>query len=345
MGIQRHFWTFNDAIKLSKQDDAYKAARERDKSITQAVRAAFINAGYPVVEDFIQGSLATDTAILNKDGDFDIDRAVVIDVQDAPENPVDPKVVICDEVLIKRGFRNVKVKTPCVTADYQSENLHIDFPVYRKTGESYELAVGKRNSGENHRSWEGADPKGLKVWIKDKSSYFGSSDQKQLQFNRLVRYLKRWRNEQFIDSVASKIYSIGITVMVKQCFAPVFDDEGRPDDLNAVKSTVSNILNHGYFIHVGNQQYQVSVALPVKPWRDIFDGSGVATGTQFWNKLSRLHSKLENALTQPNERKKCEILAEMFGNDFPIPDGGNGGSKVKKASYSSAGVVGTSQGA
>jgi hypothetical protein len=198
MGTQSYFNKFHDAIKLSKQDDSYKKARERDTSITKAIKDTFAAAGYPVIEDFIQGSFSTDTAILKKNCDFDIDRAIVIDHDNAPENPVIPKVTICDDVLEKRGFKNANIKKPCVTADYISENLHLDFPVYRKSYGSYELAIGKRNSDEANRKWSLADPKGLKDWIKDNSGYFGSPSIKQLQFNRIVRYLKRWRDENLL---------------------------------------------------------------------------------------------------------------------------------------------------
>ena len=55
MGIQTHFDKFHDRIKLGRQDDAYKKARERDDSIKADVKTAFSEAGYPVVADFIQG--------------------------------------------------------------------------------------------------------------------------------------------------------------------------------------------------------------------------------------------------------------------------------------------------
>jgi|GEM_PF-6873738 len=101
MNIQKHFNTFHDAIKLSKQDDAYKTARERDDSITYNVRNAFKDAGYPVIEDFIQGSIATDTAILKKSGDFDIDRAVLPDARVNQSN-----------FMLKRGVSPNRRKFP-----------------------------------------------------------------------------------------------------------------------------------------------------------------------------------------------------------------------------------------
>lgn len=345
MGIQKHFRTFHGAIKLSKQDDVYKAARKKDDSITKDVKAAFDDAGHPVIDDFIQGSFSTDTAILKKTGDFDIDRAVVIAIDTAPDNPVNPKVVISDEVLKKRGFKNAKIKTPCVTADYTSENLHIDYPVYRKNVDTYELAIGKRNSDGANRKWEDSDPKGLTDWIKDKSAYVGSADAKLLQFNRVVRYLKRWRDEKFSETVAAKVYSIGVTVMAKKSFTPSFDDEGAPDDLAVLKLTVSKMLSGGYFSPTGSDQYKIHVDLPVKPGRDIFDGASIDTATQFRNKLKRLEGKLEDAIAETDEVKKCKILQEMLGDDFPVPDKSADSSNAKRATYSTSGAVGTSQGA
>ena len=345
MGIQRHFITFHDAIKLCKQDDVYKKARERDSSITKAIEEAFSIAGHPVVEDFIQGSFATDTAILKKNEDFDIDRAIVIDHADAPGNPVSPKLTICDDVLEKRGFKNAKIKKPCVTADYAAENLHLDFPVYRKNNGSYELAIGKRNSDEANRKWDLSDPKGLKDWIKDKSGYWGSSSVKLLQFNRIVRYLKRWRDENFSIAFGKKVYSIGLTVMAKHCFSPNLDSDSRPDDLTALRDTVTSMLNHGFFRNQGNERYIISVNLPVTPRRDIFDGSNLDTGTQFRNKLYSMKCKLDDAIAEEDEIKKCRILNQLFGDDFPVPEVSQNNAIIKKAVFPTSGAVGTSQGA
>ncbi len=64
MGIQRQSDKFHNKIKMGREDEAYKKARERDDSITAAVKLVFKEAGYPVNGSFIQGSLATATAIV-----------------------------------------------------------------------------------------------------------------------------------------------------------------------------------------------------------------------------------------------------------------------------------------
>ena len=243
MGIQTNFDKFHDKIKLGREDDAYKKARGRYDTIKAEVKTVFSEAGYPVVADFIQGSLKTHTGIVPISGDYDIDRALVIDEEKAPENPVTPKKKALD-VLEDRGFKNSKIKKPCVTADYASDNVHIDFIIYKRSGEQHYLAVGKKNSDEDNREWSVADPLGLIDWIDDASDYDEDEAKDVLaQFRRLVRYLKRWRDVQFSETVAAKVFSIGLTVMAKRQFVPAFSTEGAREDLVALRATIEAILD------------------------------------------------------------------------------------------------------
>ena len=344
MGIQTHFDKFHGRIKLGRKDDAYKKARDRDDSIKAEVKTAFRKAGYPIVADFIQGSLKTHTGIVPISGDYDIDRALVIDEDKAPKNPVTPKKKALD-VLEDRGFKNAKIKKPCVTADYASDNVHIDFIIYKKSGDQHYLAVGKKNSDENNREWSTADPRGLMEWIADFSVYYYDAESVRAQFRRLVRYLKRWRDVQFGETVRPKVFSIGLTVMVKQRLAPSFSTEGAREDLVALRATVEAILDAGYFEEEKASEYRVRVDLPVEPCRDIFYGSSLDTGTQLYNKLKRLKEQLEKAEALSDEREQCEILNMLFGDDFKVPNPPTGGSKAKRAIYPTAGVVGHSHGA
>lgn len=342
MAIQSHFIRFHKEIMLGRKDPAYSAARKKDDSMTDEIKKVFKEKGYPVIDNFIQGSFATATAIHNKTGDFDIDRALVIKAEGAPTDPVELKKVIL-EVLEKRGFKNAIIKKPCVTADYSSEKLHIDFPLYTEDNGDYKLAVGKRTSDDDNKEWSPSAPKALINWINDSTSYGVSASSKQQQFNRIVRYLKRWRDEKFSDTVTKKVYSIGLTVMAKRCFAPALDDDGTPNDLKALKETITNILLYGFFSNQGNSQYKVSVHLPVDPYRDIFDSSSLDTGTQLRNKLTNMEEKLQETLGKDDEVKQCKVLNKLFGEDFIIPDESE--SNTTKKQYSTAGAVGTSQGA
>ena len=345
MGIQRHFDKFHDKIKLGREDDAYKKARERDDSIKKEVSSAFASAGYPVVHDFIQGSLKTHTGIVPISGDYDIDRALVIEAGTAPDDPVVPKKKTLD-VLEDRGFKNAKIKKPCVTADYANDNVHIDFIIYKRSGSGHYLAVGKQNSDESNREWSAADPHGLIDWVNDDNSAWGADAKAALaQFRRLVRYLKRWRDVQFSETVAARIFSIGLTVMVKESHVSSFSTEGARQDLQSLRKTVEAILASGYFAEEQAGHYRVRVDLPKEPWRDIFHGSSLDTGTQLYNKLTRLKDKLAEAEGSSDEREQCQILNALFGDDFEVPEPPKGSSKTIKATYASAGIVTSSVGA
>lgn len=346
MGLQRKFMTFNSNIYITRNDEDYKNARKKDDSITEEIRKKFNEKGYPVQEDFIQGSLATATAIKEKGKDFDIDRAIVIKEEDAPEDPTIPKKIVLD-ILENRGFKNAKIKKPCVTADYQSEDLHIDIPIYSKsTAGFYKLAVGKKNSDENNREWSESDPKGLIDWINAKDNSGIYETEKLQQFKRLVRYIKRWRNINFHQDTCRKVFSIGLTVMFKQQFQSSINDEGLENDLVSLKKTIDRILdNSTYFNQQNETQWKVIVNLPVSPYRDIFSGSSLNTGTQLRNKLSSLSTTLQKVIAETNESKQCELLRSVFGNDFPESTQNNSKNEAAKVVFASSGSAGTSQGA
>ncbi|MDE1189291.1 MAG: hypothetical protein PW844_22965 [Pantoea sp.] len=137
------------------------------------------------------------------------------------------------------------------------------------------------------------------------------------QYRRIVRYLKRWRNFIFSGDVSRKIFSIGIAVMVKESFEPSINDEGFPDDLSALRTTINQMLNYrGYFSLVDVDKYSVTVFLPVSPSRDIFHNTSIATGTQFRNKLKALLKTLDNVADEDQESKQCELLRGVFGDEF-----------------------------
>jgi hypothetical protein len=360
MAIQSHFDNFNKNIYLTSHSEGYKKAKEKDKSIFDEIKSAFIDAGYPATDTFMQGSFAVNTAINSLDGDFDIDRAIVIDADTAPQDPVAPKKIIL-EVLKKRNFKDPLIKTPCITADYKSINLHIDYTVYKKetsifSDDSYYLAVGKNGSSDENKEWSESDQKGLIEWIDSIDEYLLGALVKRKQLKRLIRYMKRWRDVTFSEEVKKKIFSIGLTVMIKEQYSPSSFSSEVENDLIALKSTIDNILEADYIsAPICTSNYRVYVKLPKKPYRDIFqhkvegvrnDGSDLNIGSQLKNKLTTLQAELQKAIDETDEVKQCTTLNKVFGDDFIIPKG-NGKSSVigGAALLSTAGASGTSQGA
>ncbi|CAM3497681.1 nucleotidyltransferase domain-containing protein [Parendozoicomonas haliclonae] len=364
MAIQKHFNQFDENIYLSRRSSGYKKAKAKDESILDEIKTAFKEAGYPVIETFLQGSFAVDTAISSLKSDYDIDRALVIDASKAPEDPVEPKQVVL-KVLEDRNFKNPKIKKPCITADYQSIDLHIDYTVYKKGEDifgnnAYHLAVGKAGSDQNNKEWSPSDPRGLIGWIRDVERYGAGPLEKGKQYKRLVRYMKRWRDFNFNEETGKKLFSIGLTVMLKEQYKPGWFSSEIKDDLVALKEAVDGILDDSYIrAPLFSENYRVFTELPKKPHRDIFQhkvsggesepGSDLNLGEQLKNKLTKLQAELQKAIDQSCEIKQCSILNMIFGDDFAIPEADE---KKKAASlvagaalFASAGASGTSQGA
>lgn len=368
MPIQTHFDKFNKRIYLTNQSDGYKKAKEKDLSILKDIKTALKTAGYPVVDSFFQGSFAVDTAINSLQGDFDIDRALIIDEGKAPEDPVDPKKIVL-KVLEERNFKEPKIKKPCITADYKSINLHIDYTIYQHSsnfflGDTYELAVGKIGSDKNNKEWSASDPKGLIEWIESTDNYGEIKLSKRKQYKRLVRYMKRWRDVNFSEDVRKKLFSIGMTIILKEQYNPNTLSTELQDDLTVLKKVVDNILTENYIRkEIFKDQHRLFVDLPKKPYRNVFQhkveggecqsGSDLNLGTQFKNKLEQLKATLEKALNETCEIEQCTLLNKVFGNDFLIPkkDNNNNNNTVNKsknlgtAYFPTAGASGTSQGA
>ncbi len=339
--LQSKYNQFIKNIILTRESDEYKKARDKDDIVTPKVEDALNDAGYHVQARFLQGSLASNIAIKPLDGDYDIDRAVVITKESSPENPVDVKKIVRD-VLIKHGFKEPKIKKPCVTADYKNENYHIDFPIYRiDENQNYQLAVGKEFSDENNREWANSEPKKLKEWIASLSIPKEITDDERSQYYRLVRYLKRWRDFVYTSEVErKKVYSIALTIMVKESFSPCIDNDGKVNDNQALIDTLTNILkDYKYFIPASNG-YEVHVNLPVTPYSDTFQKNGETVGTLLRKRMQYLLDALNETNDMSSLKKQCEKLRQYFGDDFPESE-----DEPTRDSSRSAGLVGVSNGA
>ena len=350
MSLQNQFSKFDEKIRLTWQNSKLQEIREKDESIKEDIKAAFKDKGYSFIKFFQQGSYATHTCIEpeNEDDDYDIDVGVVIDSENAPDNPVDVKKTLRD-VLVNRGLKNPKIKMPCVTAQYYKEGekrFHLDYPVYKVNHGSYYHAIGKEFSDEKSRKWESSDPEGLIDWVNDKLAVGG--EEKYSQYKRLIRYLKRWRNYCITGVERKQIYSIGLTVMIRESFNSCISVDGEFNDLESLKNTVATILNNCYFscYHFdanNNPQYDVVVYLPVIPKLDIFFKHGRTLGTFFHDKLTLLKKNLQKADDEVTLKKKCQILADdVFGDDFPIPEDNSKSSNIK---FKESGFIASPQGA
>lgn len=225
--------------------------------------------------------------------------------------------------------RTVKIKEPCVNVSYYEngeEWMHIDFPLYAKHNSKIYLARGKEFAIQY--SWEIADPKGLNDDLCSKIN-------KNEQLRRVIRYIKKWRNEKYENSTLDHEIppSIGLTYLACDCFVSSTTSEGD-DDLTALQKTMANMKNKFQLTYEGGKLEKADITryLPVEPFTDIFEKMKDASdsyGITFYNRLSTAVRNLTDAVNVESEHDAGTYVKKVLGDEFKIPPKQTASASVK----------------
>lgn len=331
--LQRYFLKFHDNIKLRQYHENDTLRHKRDiiiDKLKDRLPAVIEKRGkkVPSFSFFDQGSYPVGTGTRPVDDDYDIDEGIVFDVciSDYPD-PVELKEWVHE--ALNGHTDQVTIKRPCVTVQYHLDKepiYHVDVAVYghdRISPDSLYLARGKRSSTDEYRVWEPSDPKGLC----DKINNRFAIDEEQLQFRRVIRYLKRWRDIKFSSSGNAAPVGIGITVAAYNWFYPAstydaFLNTYKYIDVQALLSFVQTMLNNfvGLYKIDGTCVERLSVKMPVRPYDDPFLRMTDNQMQNFQDRLVELRDVLEKVSEDGiDPHQACSLLAKQFGDDFPVP--------------------------
>lgn len=328
--IQKQFDDFHGAIKLGRFDEEKTLRDKRDiirGKVEDKLPAVFDKYGEdcPDFSFLDQGSYQMGTGTKPLGGDFDIDQGLYFDsATDAFPDPVVLKQRVHE--ALDGHTKDVQIRRPCVTVFYQENGepiYHVDIAVYSDGANTIDgkprLAKGKEDSALEYRIWEISDPQGLADTV---LARFTGNDRQQ--FRRIVRYLKRWRDLNFPEGGHARPLGVALTVATCYDLQPTYADvfAGKPDDLGALRSLVSRILNR--FAYVWNSDegacvYRLAVKLPVEPYNDLFEQMTNKQMQQFETKLTELGNALDAAAGDVDPRAACLRLQEVFGQNFPVP--------------------------
>jgi hypothetical protein len=308
---QSQFNQFHAAIRLDANDK--EELRVKRETLLRAIKTN-IAEDAPQYDVFHQGSYALHTGVnpLSGDPDMDIGLAFKCSIQD--EKYKDPLVL--KRIVLKaleRHNRETRIRKPCVTVQYRENEqpvLHIDLAIYSvdEAGD-YHLARGREfdKLGEENRFWEEADPENLTNTILNK---FDSYDRQQ--WRRIVRYLKRWRDEKIGHK---NLPSIALTIEALNKFRSDFDSvDGGPRDIVAMRQILDQTLL-GW-----PSGSRLSILLPVKPYSDLMSRLTVNQMEDIRNKLTVLRDTLKQAEAENDTHEACKLLKSQFGDDFPVPE-------------------------
>lgn len=323
--LYSEFKKFHDCIKIDYESDVLK---EKSDILKEDFRKNFPkeleNYGIEVntsdIDFFDQGSYRHQVSTTIKTDNVDRDLAVSFPLDITKEENKDPRRIkkSAKKSLEILNTRKPVIKEPCITVEYSKQEeayIHIDFPIYAIHQDQYYLARGKEYS--ENPCWEKSDPKGLNelfdCWFKDEQGN---------QFRRIVRYLKKWKNENYPVSTSKDQVppGIGLTILGHKGF--YFTQENNQDnDLKCLKEVVATMLESfsTYLDDNYELKHQISLELPTEPYTNIFFKLTENGQENFYNRLLKFNEKLEEAIDKIEDYESAKILRKIFGEDFPLP--------------------------
>lgn len=308
--FQSRFLRFHETIKLLNTEEN-ATLREKREAVLKRMRDRGLT-----FTTFNQGSYAMGTGVVPVQADYDIDVGVVFTGDARPSDPLAVKRDVYEAVY--GHTQNVEWCRHCVRVQYVKAGeptYHVDLPVYwkdRLTG-ALSLAVGKQNSGLGHKEWQDSDPQGL---VDRVTSHLSGED--RMQFRRVIRYLKRWKDVHFPVMGNAAPVGIGITISALNGFTVAKDWNATTsagyDDLEATINLVNRMrAGFTYAFHESEYGYRLSQRLPVRPQNDVFQRMTNQQMKEFKERLDALSTRLDAA----KRSGKADELVRAFGADFP----------------------------
>lgn len=328
--LQKEFLQFHEAIKLIDGDENKILREKRDlllSDLRDGLKRIFQAKGKPVptFTHFNQGSYWMGTGVKPLDGDYDIDIGLRFNFAKGDHLPVDVKTWVLD--ALTTGNRTVEMKRPCVRVQYHkggAVDYHVDLAVYCKGASKWDqatyLAKGYPGSAESLKIWEEAEPDRLKEIVNRKFS--DAEDERQ--FERVIRYLKRWKDYQFKTDGNAAPTGIALTALALDWFRVEKSTnystyKVEHDDLKALYNFLKNILaQFGTKYTSEGWVTNVVVKLPVRPYNDLFEKMSHKQMAALKAKLETLRDTIQPMLSGTRDVKAdAKELRKLFGEDFP----------------------------
>lgn len=301
--LHREFTKFNKELKLtSARIDSLKKSRN---DIRKKIRKWFKDNKPEELQPKFhgQGSFEMGTAInpipvYDEENDkllkYDLDYGVYFIEKDDSDNK---KTIDTWHNWVYNSVENHTAKKPikkttCVRVIF-SDGHHLDLPIYYKLEDVIELA-------HKSKSWIESDPKEFYQWF---------NNLKSAQLERIVRYLKAWKNFRQLKNTNLKLPS-GFELTILAANNYVEDD----NDDKAFRETVRKIDTKL------NKTNGFKCLRPTTPKdEDVFDDYSITRKDNFLTTLKSLLNDLDRAKDEKNFKKASEILRDnQFGDRFPF---------------------------
>jgi len=283
------FRRFLGAIELSSTEIA-NLKRGRD-ALREKIEGYYVSNGKKKPTFCKQGSFAVKTTIRQSDADYDYDDGLYL--KHLPEEKPDwPKTEDVHNEIMEAVDGHTETppldKTSCIRVQYKKD-YHIDLAVYGES--SGKIFLARKGSDQ----WEENNPKLFTDWFYEKL------DQHSEQFRSICKYIKKWAYYKGYEEITGFL----VTILCGNNFA------GTPDrDDKALLSTLNNITTD---LELHNAIYR-----PVSPKRNMTEKfTKVQFSKKFVERFKKFSIEAQQALTESDHAKACEIWRELLGDEFP----------------------------
>ncbi len=242
---------------------------------------------YSILDKKEQGSVAMATIVQNDEKDYDIDVGIIFDEENIGKDTgaLAAKNIVFDALEEKMGAFNEgpEYKTNCIRIKY-SEGYHIDFAIYKKSGNDYWHAGAE---------WSKRNPKAINDW------FFNQLRVKGEKLRKVIRLSKMFcKSRQSWDMPAGLIQ----TVLCNECFV----NKDRLDE--CLYETMRSIaFRLSYNKEVNNPTDASLSLLTRKKDRDRLDSY-----------KKRLDDKLQNFVNAKSRKETLSAWRKFFNDDFWI---------------------------
>lgn len=294
MNLEQAFDDFYEEIQL----DALPEGRISDA--WNRLQNYLVNRlGLPAADVFLQGSYANDTSVQPvKGGEYDLDVvAICADAGASADSALKAlEDALSEDEDYKKRIDVERQPKPCVRLRYADDDdgagFHVDIVPARPAANAA-LAIPLRGNG-----WRETAPREYTAWCLRQGD----------DFKRVVRMLKRWRDE---NDKRRGIKSVVLQVLIADALANA--TPAGSDTASLLIATLEGIQQR-------LRDYPTKapeVRNPVLPSENFADRWPDSDYQEFRRNVDEAVQLAWEALEQPDEKESHKLWQKLFGDDFP----------------------------
>jgi hypothetical protein len=305
--VQKYFEQFHKQIRVDY--DMSSTLTEKRDIILNRIRKYLSKNGLPCFKELLQGSYKMKTGVIpiaNLEYDIDVGLRFFFS-----ETEYDAKTVRGWVFKAVDGHtEKVEERGPCIRVTYK-DGYHVDLVIYACWEEH---GVEQYRLAHKSKGWRPADPPGLLEFVREaRRPYEGTEDvaTKTDQFRRVVRYQRRWIDEEIPIESRSKPTGLAFVLLSAARLQPTWSWTGQPDDRSALEALA---------LSAANNFGRLVAHKPTPEYEDMFACLSDAEMEALKVRYGVMAKALREADEAVDPVEACRILQKIFGDDFPVPE-------------------------